>query len=56
MGLCPDRPTVVGPCSPNAPVFDSVYRSIPRMVPSFIAPMRTVSSMPWRGEDAICDS
>lgn len=54
--LCPLKPTVVGPCSPNAPVLESVYTSSARILPSLLAPIVTVTSISWRGEDAIRDS
>ena len=54
--MWPERPTVVGPCSPYAPVLESVYRSIARILPSFIAPRRIVTSISWRGVDAVWDS
>ena len=41
---------------PNAPVLDSVYTSSARMVPSFIAPRRTETSISCRGEPAIWHS
>ena len=54
--LCPDSPTVVGPCSPYAPVFERVYTSIARILPLLSAPMRTRIFISCLGDEAVCDS
>ena len=46
----------MGPCSPYAPVFESVCRSMARMVPSRIAPTRTCMRIACRGEEIVIDS
>ncbi len=54
MDLWPESPTVVGPCSPYAPVLDNVYtQSMAWMIPSLVAPTRTETSISWRGVEAV---
>lgn len=53
MDLWPESPTVVGPCSPYAPVLDNVYTSMAWMIPSLVAPTRTETSISWRGVEAV---
>ena len=54
--MCPERPTVVGPCSPYAPVLDNVYKSIPFTIPSLVAPSLTCICISCLGDEADSDS
>ena len=54
--MCPESPTVVGPCSPYAPVLDNVYKSIPFTIPSLVAPSLTCICISCLGDEADCVS